>query len=248
MSFAPYLVPYGLFMMFTWAGATFEARFITYPLKVVVVAAALFYYRKSYAEIRPSFHWLATPLAVVVGVLVIVPWVALDPWYPQMSLDEWKHAGQVVTGTEEAEAKDGEAREPRGWRFPHEKKRVVGFNPREAGSRGAAVAFIVVRMIGAVLLVPVFEELFIRSWVLRLMIDGDFEKVKVGVFTWGSFLGSALFWGITHHEWVAGFLCGLAFNLLLYYRKNLFDCMIAHGVANLTLALYVLRTEQWHFW
>jgi len=54
--------------------------------------------------------------------------------------------------------------------------------------------------------------------------------------------------GLSHHEWLAGVICGVAFNLLLYWRKDLFQCIVAHAAANLALAVWVLTREAWHFW
>jgi len=244
MSFAPYLFPYGLFMMLTMAGDKLTefwapAAFLTYPAKLVGVTALLFYYGKRYTELRWTFSAPALLLAVAVGVAVIVPWIALDPYYPQLNGDEWRQAGRVLTGR----AGEGE-----GWHWEHAYKARAAYNPWAAGEGALPIVMILVRVTGAVLMVPVFEELFVRSWVLRMIIDPDFEKVPVGKFTWPSFLLSSLFFGFSHHEWLAGILCGLAFCGVLYYRKNLVDVMIAHAVANLALALYVLHTGHWHFW
>ncbi|RJQ50088.1 MAG: CPBP family intramembrane metalloprotease, partial [Nitrospiraceae bacterium] len=32
------------------------------------------------------------------------------------------------------------------------------------------------------------------------------------------------------------------------YRKNLFLCIISHGVTNFVLGIYVFYSEKWIFW
>ncbi len=46
------------------------------------------------------------------------------------------------------------------------------------------VPFLTVRLYGLVILVPLIEELFWRSFLMRWLIDPDFERVPVGRVTW----------------------------------------------------------------
>ena len=112
----------------------------------------------------------------------------------------------------------------------------------------AYYSFIAVRLAGTALVVPVFEEIFWRSFVLRYIINQDFTKVKIGAFTWMSFLISSLLFGSEHNLWLAGIMAGVFYNLLLYWSKNIYACIIAHSVTNLLLGIYVLKTGNWQFW
>jgi len=109
-------------------------------------------------------------------------------------------------------------------------------------------SYIFVRIFGAACVVPVMEELFWRSFILRYIISSDFLKVKLGAFTWGSFFFSSLLFGSEHNLWVAGIMAGMAYNILLYRTRNLYSCIFAHGCTNFFLALYVVRTGNWQFW
>ncbi len=109
-------------------------------------------------------------------------------------------------------------------------------------------AFIAVRLTGAALVVPVFEEIFWRSFVLRYIISQNFTAVKIGTFTWTSFIISSLLFGSEHNLWLAGITAGVFYNLLLYRTRSIPACVIAHGVTNLLLGIYVIRTESWRFW
>jgi membrane protease YdiL (CAAX protease family) len=49
-------------------------------------------------------------------------------------------------------------------------------------------------------------------------------------------------------EWPAAFGVGIIYTLLLYRRKEIFDCMVAHAVTNLCLGVYVLAEGKWGYW
>ena len=72
-------------------------------------------------------------------------------------------------------------------------------------------AFLAVRLAGTALVVPVFEEIFWRSFVLRYIINQDFIVVRIGTFTWMSFIVSALLFGSEHYLWLAGIMAGVFF-------------------------------------
>lgn len=108
--------------------------------------------------------------------------------------------------------------------------------------------FVAVRLFGAAMVVPVFEEIFWRSFILRYIVNPDFTSVKTGTFTWPSFLISAILFGTEHNLWLAGVATGLIYNLLLYKTRSLWLCIIAHGVTNLLLGIYVMTTGHWEFW
>ncbi len=125
---------------------------------------------------------------------------------------------------------------------------VEGFNPYIHMSGTAVWALIAVRLLGASIVVPLFEELFWRSFILRYIIDNDFMGVPIGAFTWVSFIVASIFFGLEHHMWLAGIVAGAAYTLLLYRTKKLLCPIISHGVTNLLLGIYVLQTGNWHFW
>ena len=206
----PYLVPFLAFLVFTYAGPLFPPYgvYLCYPLKTIVVAGILYYYRKAYVEITRRFSgW-----ALLAGVLVFVVWVLPERlgWNPQI--------------------------------LPSE------FDPYRFGQGGLAYVVIAFRLIGAVVVVPIFEELFWRSFALRWLIDENFTSVPIGQFTWFSCVAIVLGFGFEHQQWFTGLLAGIAYNALLYYRKNLSDCIVAHALTNLLLGIYVLLTQKWFFW
>jgi uncharacterized protein len=127
--------------------------------------------------------------------------------------------------------------------------RHSGFDPFAlAGSKAGAGGLIAVRLIGAVVVVPVMEELFWRSFLMRYLINPDFRSVPMGAFTWFSFMSVAILFGLEHHRIIQGIMAGLLYNLLLVRRKKLKAAIVAHSITNLGLGVYVLATGSWMFW
>ena len=122
------------------------------------------------------------------------------------------------------------------------------FNPYRFENQAFISFLIVFRLIGAAIVVPIFEELFWRSFLIRWIINQDFKTVALGKFTWLSFGLTVLFFGLEHDRWLVGMAAGAIYNGLLYKEKNIMSCIIAHGVTNLILGGYVLMTRQWGFW
>jgi CAAX prenyl protease-like protein len=106
------------------------------------------------------------------------------------------------------------------------------------------------RMLVAVIAVPVVEELFWRGFLLRALIDWEnFERIPLGAFTWFSFLGTSLLSTLQHPDnWGVSILCWMFFNVVFYWTRSLLCLMLLHGITNLVLYLIVLRVDDWGFW
>jgi uncharacterized protein len=115
-------------------------------------------------------------------------------------------------------------------------------------SESAFWVWIAFRIFGSTIVVAFMEELFWRSFLARWIINADFKKVPIGTFSLGSFVMTTILFGFEHHEWASGIIAGAIYMGLLYWRKNLFTCIVAHAITNFLLSLYVLKTSSWHFW
>jgi len=105
------------------------------------------------------------------------------------------------------------------------------------------------RVAGSTVTVPVAEELFFRGFVIRRCIGEDVDGVPIGVFTWFSFLLSSVAFGLLHGDaWIAGTVAGMLFACALYTRKNLCDAVVAHATTNALLSGYVVATGSWSQW
>lgn len=123
-----------------------------------------------------------------------------------------------------------------------------GFDPALLPQGWTAATMTAVRLGSAVLVVPLMEELFWRSFLLRYLVRHDFQRVPLGAFTWSSFLITTVLFGLEHHLIVAGMLAGAAYNALLYKTRSLAHCVLAHAVTNLFLGIYVLASGRWDLW
>lgn len=124
----------------------------------------------------------------------------------------------------------------------------TGFNPHLFTNDFTRTFLSITRISGAVVVVPVMEELFWRSFLVRYLIDQDFSKVPLGRFTWKSFLVSTALFGLEHDLFLAGMMAGAAYNMLLCHTRSLAQCIVAHAVTNLALGIFVLQTGKWNFW
>ncbi len=106
---------------------------------------------------------------------------------------------------------------------------------------------ILMRFAGSVLVAPLIEELFCRSFLMRYAIDARWQDVPIGMYTLGSFVIVTLFFGFSHFRWLPGILTAVLLNLLLYRSKNLSSCVVAHATANLLLLVYVVCMGEWGF-
>lgn len=122
-----------------------------------------------------------------------------------------------------------------------------GFDPRGADG-DIDWRLVTVRFVGAALLVPVMEELFWRSFVMRWLQNQQFLDVdpkQVGFKALG--LSAAAF-ALEHHLWFAGLLAGLAYGWLYLRAGNLWVPVVAHAVTNALLGAWILYTGSWQFW
>lgn len=121
-----------------------------------------------------------------------------------------------------------------------------GFDPTKLTGPGR-LGFLAIRMVGLVVVVPLIEELFWRSFLMRLVIDPEFERVAVGRVTPASAAITSVFFALAHPEWLPAFLTGLTWAWLLWKTKSLSACVASHMAANLVLGIYVLSTGHWSF-
>ncbi|MFT4588871.1 MAG: CAAX prenyl protease-like protein [Candidatus Binatia bacterium] len=124
------------------------------------------------------------------------------------------------------------------------------WNPLVSFGSGVEVAwcFIVVRLVGSTFLVPMLEEVFYRSFLYRWIAKPEFQSVSLGTLHWKPFLVTATVFGLAHREWLAGILCGLAYQWLVVRKGRLGDALTAHATTNLLLGLWIVGRGEWRFW
>jgi len=130
---------------------------------------------------------------------------------------------------------------------------IPGMRPEPGGEFDPAMAgeayiglILAVRLFGYALVTPIFEELFIRSFVMR-MADAweveDFRDLPMARFTVRSMVVTVIIFTAGHVPW-EWWVCVpwvVLTNLWFYYRKSLSSVMLVHGVTNgalLALAIW----------
>jgi CAAX prenyl protease-like protein len=122
----------------------------------------------------------------------------------------------------------------------------AGFDPRVGGRIDWLL--VAIRIAGAALVVPVMEELFWRSFLMRWVDAADFESVEPSQLTLKSFVITVLLFGVEHNLWLAGIVAGAAYSLLYMRHRNLWSPILAHAVTNGLLGVWVVRTGSWSYW
>jgi CAAX prenyl protease-like protein len=129
--------------------------------------------------------------------------------------------------------------------------RNVGFDPDILASNNTAYWLSVIfRFFRLVVVVPVMEEIFWRAFLLRFVIDENFERVPFGKFGWLSFTVVTLAFSLSHSrpDWLAALVTGALYNIVAYRSRSLTSCILAHATTNLLLGLWIMHTRQWGFW
>lgn len=122
----------------------------------------------------------------------------------------------------------------------------TGFDPRDDG----AIDWLLValRLSGGALVVPVMEELFWRSFLMRWMVSADFPAVEPRRIQGLAFVVPTLLFGFEHSLWLAGIVAGAAYGWLYIRSGKLWVPIVAHGVTNGLLGIWIVLTKNWSYW
>ena len=121
------------------------------------------------------------------------------------------------------------------------------FRPLTADG-GIDWALVVARWIGAACLVPVMEELFWRSFLMRWISNPQFESVAPQQAGLKAIVLSTFVFMLAHTLWLAAIVAGLAYAWLYVRSGKLWMAVAAHAVTNGALGIWVVATGQWQFW
>ncbi|MBL9123986.1 MAG: CAAX prenyl protease-related protein [Planctomycetaceae bacterium] len=127
----------------------------------------------------------------------------------------------------------------------------TGFNPlAELRDNPAwAYGFLAIRFFGLVVVVAIIEEFFLRGFLIRFLTRGDWWNVPLGTVTAFPLVAMTVAAALSHppSEYLAAVVWFSLLSWLMLRTKSLWDCVIAHGVTNLLLGIYVVTTGQWEF-
>jgi exosortase E/protease (VPEID-CTERM system) len=110
-------------------------------------------------------------------------------------------------------------------------------------------AWIGSRLLAATVTVPIAEELAYRGYVLRRLVNSDFQSVKFQDIRWPALAVCAVLFGITHGTmWLPAILAGLAYGAITIRTGRIGEAVVAHATTNALLAASVLLFDQWQLW
>jgi len=219
------VTPFVIFLLLTGCQGQFgeASRYWFYFAKTLVGIWLIWEMFPLVAEIRWAFSWEA----VVVGIGVFALWVGISgSWTTQDTL--WVKVGLSHASTKAATPWDPLVQ------FP--------------GNAALAWLFILTRILGSTLVVPPLEEAFYRSFLYRYIVKPDFMSVPFKQFSPMAFIATACVFGLSHNEWIAGILCGAAYQWLVIRKNRLGDAMTAHAITNFLLGVWVVSRGAWNFW
>tara|TARA_R110000787_G_scaffold15088_52_gene46649 strand:+ start:808 stop:2463 length:1656 start_codon:yes stop_codon:yes gene_type:complete len=182
-----------------------------------------------------EFAWLYPLRVLVVGLVIALCWKPLRSLLIKPSLMSVGAGVAVfliwialVPGSAEADAEFSTA--------------------LNAAPTALAVGWLFFRVIGAVVTVPIAEELAFRGYLLTVLSKRAVLPQTRLPFQWVAFLGSSMLFAALHGQWIAGLFAGMAYALVRYHTGRISDAVISHATTNGLLALYVLLTGQWSYW
>lgn len=113
------------------------------------------------------------------------------------------------------------------------------FDPAQAGE-ALVPLILVLRLLGYAIVTPIFEELFIRSFVMRVADAWeveDFRDLPIARYSARSMLVTVVVFTAGHVPWEYWVCVPWVFlsNLWFYHRRSLSSVMLVHGVTNAAL-------------
>lgn len=219
----PYGLPYLAYVGIAALGGDWMSKETGYILKLMIVPLLLLWGWKWYAPIKgPKDPLGSIGYGIIAGILGLIIWCLLMAPFIEPAGEPWTQKAFFL------------------------------------------------RLISASLIVPVFEEFVMRGYIFRAALQWDQHQKRMG---WRQALEQTLekesidtvepgAWSVVAvvistfvftagHlmvEWPAAIAYSLLMTSLWVIRKDLLSCMVAHGVTNFSLALYVYFSGHWGFW
>lgn len=156
----------------------------------------------------------------LVGLVMVMPWLVLT--------NLQRLAGWTTTAVERS-----------------------GFDPfaHFADSPALAWGFLAVRLVGLVVVVPIVEELFLRGFFMRYVVDEQFWKVPFGTLTAASAAACMAYAVATHPgEAVAAVVWFATISGIAAATRRPIDVILAHAATNLALGGHVITHGEWWLW
>lgn len=238
----PFILPMAVFLALVVIGGIDQRLHAwAYAARTLIVAGLLAWL---WPRLRRDIAWTHLPLGALVGMIGVVQWIGMDKLLQSLRNqypDDWALAGiwnWFISGVRPGEGYDPveHVLEPVG---------MIAF-----------VAFMMVRVLGPVMVVPVMEELFWRNWLWRnLIAPSNWRLAPVGEPDRTAIIVTCIAFALVHPQRLVSVVWAALIAWLLVRTRSLGACIVAHATTNLLLAAYVLlmtlafgRTSEWYFW
>ncbi len=187
-------------------------------------------------------RWIYGVGVLLVGALLVFWWRD----YGEFSMQLWPSAGELLLATLTGVAVFALwTRLDAPWMTLADP--TASFVPLDASGR-LDWPLVAVRWIGATLLVPVMEELFWRSFLMRWIQGAPFAAVPPQRVGAKAVVLSTFVFMLAHTLWLAAIVAGLAYAWLYIRTGKLWVAVAAHAVTNGALGVWVVATGRWAFW
>ena len=115
-----------------------------------------------------------------------------------------------------------------------------------AASPSLRWGWIVCRVAGSVLTVPLAEELAYRGFLMRRLQSRDFESLAYERVGWFAIAVSSVLFGAAHGAlWLPGSIAGFAYGWIAKQQGRLGEAVSAHMMTNLLVAVVALGSGSW---
>ncbi len=218
----PFILPFTLYLVFSQFLSHFPDQYpVLYGITIILVGLSAIILLRGKKIIK--MHSQIAP-GILFGIIGIIAWILICRLQLEQSITQFLPE----------------------WLRPEAR---ASYNPFQSiDNTTGQIAFIMVRLLGLAILVPVIEEVFWRGFLLRWIISPDWQQEKIGVFTIKSFIWINFLFALAHPEWFAAFVYSALITILLYWKRDLWNCIVAHATSNLLLGGYVLYTGNWGLW
>lgn len=109
-----------------------------------------------------------------------------------------------------------------------------------------ASLWLVFRLAGTILIIPLIEEIAFRSYLLCKLsgvspsLTGNIPYKPLAIAI------SSLAFGLLHSAWIAGTLAGVCYSFVRFKTSKVSDAVAAHALTNAMVVIYVLASGKWH--
>jgi exosortase E/protease (VPEID-CTERM system) len=118
--------------------------------------------------------------------------------------------------------------------------------PLAAASPWLRCGWIVCRVAGSVLTVPIAEELAYRGFLMRRLQSREFDSLPYRSVGWLALGASSVVFGAAHGAlWLPGIGAGIAYGWIVKRQGHLGEAVTAHMTTNLLVAVVALGSGNW---